>query len=145
MKLIGKTTIRKKGHLIMSNRYLTIILCVSTLFVINCNGKYSGSITKLDNGNTITIPIDKDVNIKLEANLSTGYSWELVTIDSNVIKLKESSYKSNKNIPGSNGMQQITFIPVSAGVSVLKLGYLRPWEGISSMIDSFNITVKVHK
>jgi predicted secreted protein len=143
--LIEKQTIRKKGHTAMKNRYLIIVLCISIFFVVECAGKGPESITKLDNGNTITTPVGKDVNIKLDANLSTGYSWEVVTIDSTVIKLKGTTYKSYKNIPGSNGMQQITFTPVSAGMTVLKLGYLRPWEGISSMIDSFKITVKVHK
>jgi predicted secreted protein len=142
----------------MKSRYLTILICISTMFVANCKGKEPGSVTKLDkepgsvtkldNGSTISIPVDKALNIKLEANFSTGYSWDTVTIDTTIIKFKESSYESDKSLPGATGMggmQQITFTPVSVGMTVLKLGYLRPWEGRGSMIDSFQINVKVHK
>ena len=132
----------KKGGLFMMSKYLTILFCIPLAFIFNCKNETS-SFTKLDHGKTITVPLKKDFVIKLEANPSTGFNWNVLDIDTNIIQLKGTSYTPYHEMPGSNGMEQITFTSVKKGKSPLKLGYLRVWEGRGSMVDSFSITVKV--
>lgn len=110
--------------------------------MIECEGE-TDSVTKVDNGKTIIVSVKKDFVIKLKANPSTGYDWQTLKIDTNIIKLKQTSYKPDRDIPGSSSMERITFTSLAKGKTVLTLGYLRAWEGRSSMVDSFEVTVKV--
>ena len=124
------------------SKYFSILFCLSFLFA-TCGKDEASSITKLDQGKIVTVQVKKDFSIMLKANPSTGYDWQILDIDSNIIRHKGTSYNPYRNVPGSNGMEQITFTSIKKGTSPLKLGYMRAWEGRGSMVDSFAITVKV--
>ena len=69
--------------------------------------------------------------IVLEANATTGYSWELIEIDDDVVQLAESEYIADPNserLVGKVGKTVFHFQAVGRGETTLKWVRRRPWE-----------------
>jgi inhibitor of cysteine peptidase len=75
---------------------------------------------------TVGVPF----SITLDANPTTGYSWDLATpLDPNVVDLLQHTYqRSGGSRPGAGGTEIWTFDPLCAGFTTIVLRYRRPWE-----------------
>ncbi|HLH25933.1 MAG TPA: protease inhibitor I42 family protein [Chloroflexota bacterium] len=75
---------------------------------------------------TVGVPF----SITLDANPTTGYSWELATpLDANVVDLLQHTYQRNGPArPGAGGTAIWTFEPLCTGFTTIVLRYSRPWE-----------------
>ena len=90
-----------------------------------CSKQTSGSAV-----DTYTLKIGQHVDITLNANLSTGYSWSWInkatvtTVDS----VAAISVSTN-NVPGSPSQEIWRFKAVKAGSDSIKFRYAQPWVG----------------
>lgn len=125
----------------MTKQIIYLLLSAAFSF-LNC--KENDIISKEQNGKTIDVNLNMNFEIALKANPSTGFSWEIIEMDSSIIQFKEKTFTSIDTIPGSSGIEHIVFKTVQKGQSSLKLGYLRNWEGKGSMADSFSVIIKVY-
>ena len=68
--------------------------------------------------------------IKLDANPTTGYEWQLVqSIDDSLVKFVNSHYVPDMtSLLGSGGKSVWTFKAVRAGKAQISFKYIRPWE-----------------
>jgi predicted secreted protein len=89
------------------------------------------------------VPLKSEFLINLDANPSTGFAWEVLSIDSSKITFIEKSFIALDSLPGSGGSEQLKFKAIKEDVSPVKLGYLRSWEGRDSMADSFSVFIEV--
>jgi len=78
-------------------------------------------------GDSITVSNGDTFVIALDANPSTGYSWE-ADANADVEFVKSKQVQGSSNAVGAPGTQQLTFKAVKAGSSTLTLNYLRPFE-----------------
>ncbi len=79
--------------------------------------------------------------LQLPGNISTGYSWHITKIDSNLIKQKgDIEYQQHVYGKGKPGIFIFTFDIIDHGRSELKLCYAKSWE-LDSPIDSFSIII----
>lgn len=127
----------------MKQNFLTFTSFSAFLLVILYCGSALEVISRKDQGKTITMPPDTGFDVELKANPSTGFSWEILSIDSNIIKAGKRTFWADDTIPGSAGIDHISFSTLKKGTSLLKLGYLRTFEGIGSMADSFEVCIQV--
>lgn len=83
------------------------------------------------------------VTIELKGNPSTGYTWETVLSDENIVEVsKDVKYLGAKGMEGAPSMFYFTVRSVSAGNTVLTLEYKRPWEEKAPLETKvYNITV----
>lgn len=83
------------------------------------------------------------VTIELKGNPSTGYTWEAVLSDENVVEVsKDVKYLGAKGMVGAPSMFYFTVRSVSVGNTVLTLEYKRPWEEKEPIEKKvYNITV----
>lgn len=125
----------------MRNQTISL-LCVLLTVTIYCGNK-NISISKSDQGKTISVPLSSEFLVNLDANPSTGFAWEVLSIDSSRINFIEKSFFADDSLPGSGGREQIKFKAIHVGNSPVKLGYLRSWEGRGSMTDSFSVFIEV--
>ncbi len=108
----------------MKNIFKFSILILSTV-LISCAGPY----TIENSGSTINLSIDDPFEIELMGNPSTGYSWQVVTLDSTVIsRIGDAEFKANDDKIGSAGVYTFKFKTISAGQSNLLLVYKRAWD-----------------
>ena len=94
-------------------------------------------------GDSITVSNGDTFVIALDANPSTGYSWE-ADANADVEFVKSKQVQGSSNAVGAPGTQQLTFKAVKAGSSTLTLNYLRPFEqGVPPVrTEEFDVTVK---
>jgi inhibitor of cysteine peptidase len=95
----------------------------------------AGDSISVENGDTFVIA--------LEANPTTGYSWQ-ASSDADVEFVSSKQVQGDSNAIGAPGTQQLTFKAVQTGSSVLVLNYLRPFEsGVPPVqTEEFDVTVK---
>jgi predicted secreted protein len=109
---------------------------------INLNIDYNGRQMELTKGQTL--------NVTLEANPSTGYSWEVVELNNNIIRqIGEAEYQQISNFTkehpmvGAPVMQTFQFEVINTGQTTLKLVYRRSWEKDVAPLNNFSIDLVV--
>lgn len=144
--------------------FFVLIFLVAVLFVVSCrarkasqqesvvlSGKTELSLDSLpnlftdeQNGEEVSVALGDTLNLLLQANITTGYSWSVVAIDTAMLrKVGENYVGSNSEAVGSGGRQWYGFETLSPGVSSLKLAYKRPWESNETPASVFEVRVKV--
>ena len=83
------------------------------------------------------------ITIELKGNPSTGYTWEAVLSDENIVEVsKDVKYLGAKGMVGAPSMFYFTVLSLSSGNTVLTLEYKRPWEEKSPLETKvYNVNV----
>jgi len=85
--------------------------------------------TLADDGMAVTLDEGGTLILDLEANPTTGYSWEIDAIDETVLRPDgEPVFLNDSDLLGSPGTMTFTFEAAGEGETVLRLIYHRPWE-----------------
>lgn len=128
---------------------LTLILAAA-FFLCGCaadRSRESKKIIEKDNGRVVELVIGNTLIVELTGNPSTGYSWDVASVDASVLKEIEGAekFKPDADRIGSPGKVSLRFKAVGAGKTALKLVYHRPWEKNIPPIRAYQVTVKVRK
>lgn len=88
-------------------------------------------LSAADADRTITLGLRQHASIQLQANPSTGYSWEVlsagnVRVDQPIEVVNPSA--APNPVVGAPGIAIVKVHPVRSGRGFLILGYKRPWE-----------------
>ena len=105
-------------------------------------------VTLEKNGSDISIKNGDTVDIYLEGNITTGYSWELGTLDSSyLVQVGDMEYKLNDTkdqaVAGAPGVFRYSFKAVRSGETSLQMLYQRPWEKDIEPESTFFINIKI--
>lgn len=122
------------------------VLVVAVGVAVGARGSGSPDTTHVslaDDGGAVVISEDGTLIANLEANPTTGFTWELASLDQGVLRpVGEPAYRSESDLPGSPGTMTFTFEAVGAGETELRMIYHRPWED-ASPIQTFSLSVTV--
>jgi inhibitor of cysteine peptidase len=100
-------------------------------------------LTSADNGKTINLRVGAAAELHLPENPSTGYRWAIDAADANVAEIKEEAYDPASKAVGSGGQAQWVMKAKAPGTTTIKLKRLRQWEGESSVVERFELTLRV--
>jgi inhibitor of cysteine peptidase len=100
-------------------------------------------MTEANNGKTICLEVSDTVSLNLDGNPTTGYMWEISSIDRDFLQVVEQSYNSSSDLIGAGGMFTFTFRAAAKGSTNLCLVYARPWEKTSPPAKTFEVTVVI--
>jgi inhibitor of cysteine peptidase len=83
-------------------------------------------------GGQVTLAVRQELGLKLEANVTTGYSWAVVPPLPDVLTVIDpgtyhAATDSDAGV-GAGGTTSFVFLAVKPGKGVLELAYRRPWE-----------------
>jgi predicted secreted protein len=96
-----------------------------------------------DNGRQIELTNGQTFNVTLETNPSTGYTWEVVELNTNLLqKIGETDSEPNiteKNMVGAPVMHTFQFEVINTGQTTLKIIYHRIWEKDVAPVNTFFI------
>jgi predicted secreted protein len=122
-----------------------LILLVGVL-ILRCTGVEPGNmeIQKQENGKEFSLYKNSFFNVILDGNITTGYSWEIITIDTTKIKSLGYDYKPLSNKTGTPGQYTFKFKTLSLGTSIIKFYYLRTWEKGIAPADSFFVKINAN-
>ena len=100
------------------------------ILMLLVSSSYAFAETQDDMTDTIRATVGKEFVITLDANVTTGYEWQLANpIDDSLIKLVRSEYVPHKTgLVGSGGKSIWTFKAIQAGKARISYKYVRPWE-----------------
>lgn len=134
----------------LKKSYITAALLVIVLSVAGCSLLEGGTLaviklTASDNGRTIELQVGQVLTFTLDANPSTGYTWEMTKLDQKILQqIGEAEFTPDSTLPGAGGQQVFRFKAVSAGQTSLNLIYHRPWEKDVAPLKTFSLQVVVH-
>ena len=101
-------------------------------------------LTQADNGRTIQAHTGDQIIISLDENPSTGFLWAIDKTDNSMLTQQSSDFTPMPGgALGSGGTRVFTFVAKNAGTVNLQLKYWRSFEGDSSIIRRFNVTIQV--
>jgi len=114
------------------------------LLLASCESNDSIAITAADNGQTITVSVNDTLEVELWGNPSTGYTWNRVTLTTNVLVAKGNpEFQLDSDAAGAGGMYYFCYKAETAGVADLKLTYNRVFEPATSSDQVFQVTIVV--
>jgi inhibitor of cysteine peptidase len=91
----------------------------------------------------ITVPVGVTFVINVDANPTTGYTWE-VGFDQSLLKLVRRYTPSGTGMIGAGGVESFEFEGMRAGETEVYLNYKRPFEPNNPALETktFKITIK---
>ncbi|MBM4467164.1 MAG: protease inhibitor I42 family protein [Chloroflexi bacterium] len=134
----------------MSNNKFSFIalltLLVALTLATGCSPQQQEVKATIDhNGREMQLRKGQTLVVTLEANPTTGYSWEVAEpLDEQVLRQAgEPEFKAESEALGAGGVQILRFQAVNAGQTTLKLAYHRPWEKGVEPLETYSIEVVV--
>ncbi len=108
---------------------------------------YDLLVEKDADGKTFSVKSGEVVAVRLESNPSTGYAWEIVENDSEILTLVDKSFTSHRKaekMVGVGGTDTFFFKADKKGTANVKFEYHKafPSEGDTTEYFQFKITVK---
>jgi inhibitor of cysteine peptidase len=101
-------------------------------------------LTAKDSGRRLELRVGDRFTLELRANLSTGYSWKVVSSGEPVIRLLgEPTYTEDSRMAGAGGTVTYEFRAEQTGAASLELVYARPWEKDAKPAETFSLAVAV--
>ncbi|MCW3135098.1 MAG: protease inhibitor I42 family protein [Methanophagales archaeon] len=95
-----------------------------------------------DNNTTINATIGEFLVVTLEANPTTGYTWEVEELNEQVLQqIGDIAFVPESNLIGAGGIQIATFEVVGPGNATINMVYHRPWETDVEPADTFTLNV----
>jgi len=78
---------------------------------------------------SMTVTAGEEFDIRLPAHPTTGFRWQVGSLDEKVVRLVDTRYEPTAPDPlGAGGTTVFSFVGVAKGRGRIKLVYLRPWE-----------------
>jgi predicted secreted protein len=99
-------------------------------------------VSSLDAGKTITLDSSSILRVELEGQPSTGYSWHVEAVDSNILKEVGESVQASPNIGGID-KQSFKLLGKAPGTTTLRFVNRRAWEANRAGAKSFELNVVV--
>jgi len=108
------------------------------------------NLSSADRGKTVPAGVGDLVIIELDANPTTGYSWEAGPLpDDGPLTLKSNKYETAaqrsseiRPMVGQGGVATFTYQVVKTGKATIALAYRRPWEKDVKPVKTFTVTIE---
>jgi len=103
-------------------------------------------LTEQSDDGVVVLPVTGKVIVTLESNGSTGYQWQLASLDQAILENTEQTYiPPETELIGAAGTERWVFVARHAGETALRMEYRRPWEPPETEpARTFSVTVTVY-
>lgn len=102
------------------------------------------TLTKADNGKTLTLKPGQTLTLRLPENPTTGYRWSISSLNVQVLQLTDDRFESSSSAAfGGGGQRVLTFQAQQPGQISLYLKNKREWEDAASALESFSVMIQV--
>jgi inhibitor of cysteine peptidase len=98
-------------------------------------------LTSTDDGRAMTACVGDELVITLPENASTGYRWAVELVGEH-LRGDRTASPGPVGSPGAARPASFRFDVVGAGESRLVLRHWRPWQGESSVLGRFALSVR---
>ena len=102
-------------------------------------------LSERDSGSTVEINVGDELEIVLPANPTTGFLWEVNSLNSSALSQGKADYMANTTAIGSGGFEIKRFQAVTPGTSIVKLIFHRLFEQNMPPLKTFEVNVIIKK
>jgi inhibitor of cysteine peptidase len=123
-----------------------LLLCAVAAILSSCGQSRERPlrITENDAGSTVKLQQRQILEVALQGNPTTGYTWEVVPGAESVLKQQsEPQFDAESKALGSGGRVTLRFEAVGQGEAALGLIYHRTFEPGVAPLDTFEVKVVV--
>lgn len=101
-------------------------------------------VTLDDADKTVAVVPGQTLEVKLDGNPSTGYTWTVASAPEFLKSEGEPTFesKAESGVVGASGTQTLKFSVTAGGEGELSLSYLRPWETGTAPAETFKVNVE---
>jgi len=132
----GNTKMIQTGAIIFFALILGIMVDTGNPLVGN-----SMKLNENDSGKTVEILVGDELEVILPGNPTTGYAWELISLDTKLFRPDKAEFFAINKALGSGGVEVIKFHAIAAGKSEVKLIFHRSFERNVPPLNTFEVTV----
>jgi inhibitor of cysteine peptidase len=133
----------RRGILAVASAALLSILLAAAC---GSNEPTTIALTAASSGSTVEATVRDPIVIRLEANLTTGYSWQLQPgLDEAVVTFVQEAYEqapATSGLVGAGGTQTLEFKAVGVGSTSVSLAYQQTGSGHLGATFSVRIDVR---
>jgi inhibitor of cysteine peptidase len=101
------------------------------------------AVTPEDNGRVVAVKVGDTISVRLPENPTTGYSWALDSIDAQRLEAGAPAYKGEGAGLGTGGVKTWKLVARAPGRTRLGLKRWRHWEGDTSIVERFSVTIDI--
>jgi len=104
------------------------------------------TLSEADAGTTVMVRMHDTIEVVLEGNPTTGFTWERAPDDESAAILEQLGdpvFQPDTELVGSGGKFTFRFEAVASGQAILRLIYHRPWETGVPPEETFEVTISV--
>lgn len=128
----------------MIRKTIAIIATIALLIIGGCGfGGTANQLREQDSGGSVELQPGEKLEIILDGNPTTGYTWEQTTGDEAVMKLDGALYSSESNLIGAGGTYLLRFSAIAPGETIITLIYHRSFESGVPPLRTFIVQVTV--
>jgi inhibitor of cysteine peptidase len=104
------------------------------------------NLLETDSDRTVELLRGDKLVIEVEGSPTTGYSWEVVSLDAKVLKQQgDTEYRQGQpGTMGGGGTFTLTFQAAGKGKTELTMVYHQPWDKDTPPAKTMNVTVIVN-
>ena len=133
----------------MATRSIQLLAFLSVCAALASCASPTANVTKLtaqDADSTVNIRVGNTLEIALEGNPTTGYTWEIAPDSEALLSQQgEAEFKSASSALGSGGIITLRFKAMQPGNMKLKLIYHRTFEPNVPPLQSYEFGLVVEK
>ena len=122
------------------------IALVAAAVLLGACGDDGGTTVELDDTDSlseVSLDVGDQLSVSLEANPTTGYSWELGPLPDGLQLVSSDFEEPGGSLVGAPGMQLFVFDVVGLGSGILRLEYVRVFDDpvIAEKIVEYVLTI----
>jgi len=125
------------------NMYRFIILIIAASFFTMCASTPKFSARDSDNQKQFVIKKGDLFKVELEAQLSTGYGWQISSISGAEQYGQTKVDTAQSDMTGGRDMQYMIFRATNTGNGYIELKYVQPWKATDTPLKYYKIYITV--
>jgi inhibitor of cysteine peptidase len=124
-------------------RWIALVAAAALLAACGDDGGTTVELDVTDSLSEVSLDVGDQLDVSLEANPTTGYSWELGPLPEGLQLVSSEFEEPGGSLVGAPGMQRFVFEAVGAGSGTLRFEYVRVFEDpvVAEQIVEYVLTI----
>jgi len=125
-------------------RWLALVAAAALLGACGDDGGTTVELDATDSLSDVSLDVGDQLDVSLEANPTTGYSWELGPLPDGLQLVSSEFEEPGGSLVGAPGMQLFVFDVVGPGSGILRFEYVRVFDDpvIAEQIVEYVLTIE---
>jgi len=124
-------------------RWIALVAAAALLGACGDDGGTTVELDATDSLSEVSLDVGDQLAVELEANPTTGYSWELGPLPDGLQLVSSEFEEPGGSLVGAPGMQLFVFDVVGPGSGILRFEYVRVFDDpvIAEQIVEYVLTI----